>query len=154
MTAAVLPSVMCRPATAADERLMRSLFADTREEFFLLDPDVRDALLDMQYRARRRQVAELAPTATRAVLLVDGAPVGFIETEAFGAETVVIDLVVAYSQRHRGVATAALLDLVRAQRPVEIRVRPAGGRFGEMLERIGFEPVDEADGRVRYRFQP
>jgi hypothetical protein len=65
-----------RRATAGDIALLRNLFADAHVELAVLPPDTRFVLVDMQFRAQRRQHTAQYPTAQHDILLVDGTEVG------------------------------------------------------------------------------
>ena len=103
--------IVRRPAGPADDGFLRALFAEGRDDLVLLPTDVRDTLLDMQFRARRRQHAADHPQATHEILAVDGTDVGVLVLDQDSERVHVVDLVVAHAHRRRGIATGALRDV-------------------------------------------
>lgn len=144
---AILPRISTRRPVAADDRFLRELFASTCSEIFLLDPDVRDMLLDMQYRDQlRRRLLEF-PGAERLILTLDGEDVGVLELQRNADGVHIVDLVVRRRSRRRGVAAAALSVLAQ-QGPVTCEVSVLNRAARELADRVGFHVVNELGDRL------
>jgi ribosomal protein S18 acetylase RimI-like enzyme len=142
MMTATMPYVSTRRFVAADDRLLRETFASTRTEIFLLDPDVRDMLLDMQYRDQHRRRLVEHPHAERLILTVDGNDAGVLELERSEHGVHIVDLVVRARFRRRGVAVAALRELASTSRvTVDVSVVNVPGRG--LCDRLGFHLVTQ-----------
>lgn len=144
---AILPRVTTRRPVAGDDRLLRELFASTCSEIFLLDPDVRDMLLDMQYRDQQRRRLIEHPHVERLILTMDGQDVGVIELERRDMVVHVVDLVVRRRFRRRGVAAGALQNLI-AEGHVTAELSVTNRPARELAERVGFHVVAELAGRL------
>lgn len=112
--------IVRRPAGPADDGFLRALFAEGRDDLVLLPPDVRDTLLDMQFRAQRRQHGVDHPGATREILAVDGTDVGVLVVDQDAERVHVVDLVVAHAHRRRGIATGTLRDVIAEAGPRDV----------------------------------
>jgi ribosomal protein S18 acetylase RimI-like enzyme len=148
-------AVTRRTVTGADTPLLRELFADARDDLLLLPADVRDALVDMQFRAQRRQYAETYPQARHEVLVVDGRDVGRLLVD-YGAATVrVVDVTIRHAHRGRGIATIALTEVLaaaeRADQPVQLSVWSTNAVARRVYERLGFELTGESAGYLELR---
>jgi ribosomal protein S18 acetylase RimI-like enzyme len=138
--------VTVRRARPSDEHFLRSVFADSNEEFSLLGPDVRDILLDMQYRGFRRDIQQLHPNAERFVITVDAMDVGVMTYDCSAGSVEILELAVARSRRRRGIGTAALSVVPSGPKLTTVRSHNRAART--MLTRNGFSVADEARGRV------
>ncbi len=143
-----------RPATPADKPLLRSLFADAHLELTALPTDTRFVLVDMQFRAQRRQYAAAHPHATNEILSADDRPVGRVLVDDSGERTRVVDISIALSHRRLGIAGDVLAEVVRsaatAHRLVEVTVWSGNGAAVALIEHAGFAPVADQAGYVTY----
>ncbi|MBN9618925.1 MAG: GNAT family N-acetyltransferase [Actinobacteria bacterium] len=145
---------MRRPAAPGDDALLRALFVQSREDLLLLPTSVRDGLLDMQFRAQRRQLAEDFPRAEFEVLSLDGVDVGLLVTAERDGALHVVDLIVEPARRGQGVGTAALRSVLAeaeaGARPVRLQVWSGNGRARELYERLGFvaQPSGPDEGHI------
>ena len=119
---AATATVTRRTADLSDEAFARELFATSRLDLAVLPAQVRDPLLDMQFRAQRLQYAESFPApstklssptvSTSVELIVDRGPGGVR----------IIDITVHPSQRGRGIATTVLAEELARADSAEIPV--------------------------------
>jgi RimJ/RimL family protein N-acetyltransferase len=153
------PLVTRRTATAGDDTLLRTLFAELHDDLWILPPDVRDALLDMQFRTQRSQFRTEHPDADHEILVVDGSAVGRIVVDRSGAQAQLVDITIGRRHRRRGLAAEALGALLAevGDRVVSTAV-PAGNSGAlRLFERLGFAVVAGAsgpEGRVRLERMP
>jgi ribosomal protein S18 acetylase RimI-like enzyme len=96
----------------ADIALLRNLFADAHVELAVLPPDTRFVLVDMQFRAQRRQQETQYPTAQHEILLVDGVEVGRVLVDRSAGECHIVDITVGLGHRREGIAGTVLAELV------------------------------------------
>jgi ribosomal protein S18 acetylase RimI-like enzyme len=112
-----------RPAVAADIALLRNLFADAHVELAVLPPDTRFVLVDMQFRAQRRQHSAQYPAAQHDILLVAGTEVGRILIDRSSGECHIVDITIALGHRRAGIAASVLTDVVNEATAAGQRVR-------------------------------
>ena len=115
-------TVTRRAATPADGDYLRELFAESRDDLWVLPDDVRTVLLDAQYRVRRRELEAAHPTARYEIVVADGVDAGLLVLERRPDGAHIVQLAIARSHRHRGVAEA-----VRAQMAGEAALRSFTG---------------------------
>ena len=109
-------AVARRPASARDIALLRGFFADAHIELTVLPPDTRFVLIDMQFRAQRRQHTAQYPDAQHDILIVDGAEVGRVLVDRSRGDCHIIDIWVALGHRRAGIATTVLAETRRRGR--------------------------------------
>lgn len=136
-------TVALRAAAGSDEPYVRRLFAASRPDLAILPADVREPLVDLQYRAQRADFGWRYPAAEYAVLVADGADAGLLVLDRGEGALRVVDLVVDERHRRRGVATAALLRVIdeAGQLPVRLSVWSANAPARALYERLGFVPT-------------
>lgn len=144
-----------RPIDNRDEELLRELFADTRDELALLPADVRYVLLDMQFRAQRRQFAANHPHGHHEILVVDGADVGRLLIDESGPVVQIVDITVHRAHRGTRIATSVLTEVVadarRSGQPVEATVWSGNSAARRTCETLGFEVASEEGGYLTMR---
>src|SRR5882762_904998 len=97
-------SITLRPATADDEAFLFQLYAGTRDEFRLLDwvEQQKQALIKMQYDARRSQYDECYPQVEASIVLVDELPVGRLLVNEGESEITLVDIALMPEHRNLG----------------------------------------------------
>jgi ribosomal protein S18 acetylase RimI-like enzyme len=93
-----------RAATPADDDYLRDLFAESRDDLWVMPADVRTVLLDAQYRTRRHQLEAAHPEATYEIVIADGVEAGLLIRD--GAD--VVQLAITRRYRGRGIAESVL----------------------------------------------
>jgi RimJ/RimL family protein N-acetyltransferase len=142
-----------RPASAADLPLLRQLFGDARMELAVLPADTRFVLLDMQFRAQRRQHAAQHPHAQHDILVVDGVDAGQVLIDRSADAVHIVDVTVGLGHRRQGIATAVLTETVDQARAARQRawlnIWSGNAAAREVCERAGLEPACEEGGYLR-----
>jgi ribosomal protein S18 acetylase RimI-like enzyme len=143
-------TVTRRPAEPGDEELLRELFLDSRPEFVMLPPEMRESILDLQLRAQRQQYQMSYPNATDEIVMVDGVDVGrLILAEVDGAVRIV-DVVVRESHRGQGIGSTMVSEVIAAAAdrglPVCLSVWSSNVDARRLYERLGFVAGDGGDG--------
>lgn len=150
-TLSALPmGVHCRPAQAADESLLREVFASTRAQDLALlgmEPVVLSTLVQMQFEAQRRHYMQTHPGCMAWV--VEGAASGAMAPQTLGQMWLhldasglhLMDIAVLPTQRGQGIAAIcvqALLHLADAHGwPVHLHVL-ADSAIRHWYARLGF----------------
>jgi ribosomal protein S18 acetylase RimI-like enzyme len=149
--------VTLRPANADDEDFLFELFAGTRQEFNFLAETQRQAILKMQYDARRFQYDEGYPQAEGSIIVLDGRPVGRMLVDEGEQAITLIDIAVLAEYRSSGIGTQLLKDLlkrgVNARKPVKLQVFKSNPAV-RLYERLGFSQVSEQSMYFEMIFDP
>lgn len=146
MTVPCTSTVTVRAVDPVVERglLMRLYTGARAQEFAALPADQRDGLLALQYEAQDRAITGTTPEATRAVIEVEGAPVGLLVVDRTTTEIRLIDVALLPEARGAGIGTALLTALIdeshSTQRPVTLHVAH-GNPARALYERLGFRVV-------------
>jgi ribosomal protein S18 acetylase RimI-like enzyme len=101
-------SVTRRAATPADDQYLRDLFAESRDDLWVLPADVRTVLLDAQYRTRRHQLEAAHPEASYEIVIADGVEAGLLILDRGEDGVDVVQLAIARRYRGRGIAESVL----------------------------------------------
>jgi ribosomal protein S18 acetylase RimI-like enzyme len=141
-------TVARRPVAPHDENFLRELFADSRPDLAVLPPDLRGALIDMQFRAQRAQYTASYPSARYEIIVADGNPLGQLVLDE-GVESVrIVDVSVHRAHRGRGIASAVLHDVIaRAERSghrVCLSVWSTNTQARRLYGRLGFVRTDNS----------
>jgi ribosomal protein S18 acetylase RimI-like enzyme len=141
-----------RRATGADIPLLRDLFADARVELAVLPPDTRFVLVDMRFRAQRRQHSAQYPDARHEILVVNGVEVGRLVVDSHDGDVHIVDITVGLGRRREGIASAVLRDLVdesvaTGQR-VWLTIWSGNTAMRSLCEQLGFEVTAHGEGEL------
>jgi ribosomal protein S18 acetylase RimI-like enzyme len=149
--------VTLRPANADDEDFLFELFASTREEFNFLEETQRQAILKMQYEARRFQYDEVYPQAEGSIIILADRPAGRMLVDEGEQEITLIDIAVLPEYRGSGIGTQLLQDLlkrgVNARKSVKLQVFKSNPAV-RLYERLGFSQVSEESMYFEMIFEP
>jgi ribosomal protein S18 acetylase RimI-like enzyme len=152
-----LASITLRPATADDEAFLFDLFASTREEFNFLEESQKQAILRMQYDARRFQYDEGYPQAEASIIFLEDRPAGRMLVDEAEHAITLIDIAMLPQFRGSGIGTRLLQDLLKraviARKPVKLQVfktNPAQ----RLYERLGFSRTGEQSMYLEMIFEP
>jgi RimJ/RimL family protein N-acetyltransferase len=139
-----------RPATPSDIPLLRDLFADAHIELAVLPPDSRFVLVDMQFRAQRRQYAANFPCAQHDIVVVDETDVGRVVVDRSDGSAHIIDISIGLGRRREGIATAVLAELVddavAAGQRVWLTIWSGNTAGRQLCERAGLHVANDQDG--------
>ncbi|HEY8300982.1 MAG TPA: GNAT family N-acetyltransferase [Jatrophihabitans sp.] len=151
-------AVTRRPATPDDIALLRSLFADAHLELACLPCDTRFVLVDMKFRARRRELAAGHPDATDQIILAGTAEAGRVLVDRAGEAIHIVDITVALGHRGNGIAHEVMVDLVREAdetgRRIEVTAWSGNTAAVTLAEHAGFAAIRDEAGYVTYRREP
>lgn len=135
--------VTLRPATADDEAFLFQLYASTRDEFRLLDWDEqqKQALMKMQYDARRFQYDESYPQAEASIILAGELPIGRLLVNESDREITLVDIALMPEHRNLGIGAELIQQLLNraasAKKPVRLHVLKSNPALN-LYERLGF----------------
>jgi ribosomal protein S18 acetylase RimI-like enzyme len=145
-----LATIARRSAEPRDEKFQRELFASSRADLAGLNDRVREPLIDLQFRAKRRQYAESYPDAQDEILVVDGVEVGELIVEHRPDCVRVVDVTVHPSHRGHGIASCVLADEIAVAEfvgvPVTLSVWSTNVEARRLYERLGFVVAAEGEG--------
>lgn len=132
-----------RPLEAGDDDFLRALEADR----WGAAPG--DALVDVQFRARRQGYRSAFPDAQDCLVVVGDAPAGRLLVAVLPAAHRVVDIALLRRYRGRGIGTALMREVQAAAAgagvPVEVTVLAGESRIVGWYERLGFTSI-AADG--------
>jgi ribosomal protein S18 acetylase RimI-like enzyme len=140
-----VPAVIRRPIGPGEDDFIRRVFAQSRDDLLLLPAEARGPLMDMQYRAWRRQIAADHPGATHEVLASGGVDAGLLILDADAERVRVVDIVVARELRGQGIGSGALRTVIdqAGDRVVTLSVWPGNDGARSLYERLGFAVTTE-----------
>jgi ribosomal protein S18 acetylase RimI-like enzyme len=141
--------VTLRPAAAADENFLMSVYASTRADELKHVPwstEQKEAFVRMQFAAQTQHYAADYPQARHDIILLEGAPVGRSYVDRGEGELHILDITVLPQYRNRGIGALLLRRLLdeagKLGKPVTIYVESFNPslRFFELL---GFQKEQE-----------
>jgi len=139
--------VSTRPETPADAEFRVDLFAQSRTDLAVLPPDVRAALLPMQFRAQTLGYQSQFPDAQNEIIELDGRPIGRVMCDWSADMLYLVDIALLSSERNHGLGDAILRALMDSARAAGLGMRlrvangnPAARRF---YARLGFGVVEQ-----------
>ena len=147
--------VQRRPATAADEPLLRELFRSTRSlELALMpwDDAAKEAFVSMQLQAQQAHQQREHPDARSEVITVDGVPAGRLVVDPGPDGVHLVDVALLPAYRGRGIGGQLLAELLAEAGELPVTLQVERGSPARLLyERLGFRVV--AAGPVHDRMQ-
>ena len=145
----MLDGVTLRRACPADEPFLRAVFADDNEQLALLGRDVREILLDMEYRGHRSAQLAAHPNLERFIITVDGLDVGTFAYDISSGLTEIVELTITRNSRRHGIGTAVLSIGPAGPKSTTVGVRNEAAR--NLYARVGFTVAEETTTRVTLR---
>jgi GNAT superfamily N-acetyltransferase len=146
-----------RPETSADEPFLHDLIVSGIAQELGADtwpPALRDAVLGQQCRVRRQAARVGGPGRTSEIILLDGAPVGWICLADLASEVRVVDILIAPDRQGKGVGAAVFRSVLDAAvgRPVRLAVNVTNPRALRFYERLGFRRIggDEVQHQMEH----
>jgi ribosomal protein S18 acetylase RimI-like enzyme len=131
-----------RPAVADDEPFLRELYLTTRSDLAGWDDAARDAFVDVQLGAQRREWEAAYPGSSDEVLLLDERPVGRLWVAWLPDACVLVDIILRPEHRRAGLGTRILADvLAEADRravPTRLTARRTNAAALAFYARFGF----------------
>lgn len=144
-------AVARRPFDSRDAAFERQLFAESRDDLLLLVPgDTRDVIVDMQFRAQRREWRRDFPSVRHEVLLVRDVRAGHVLVAEDAATLTIVDLIIRTGLRGLGLGSLLVGELVdeadATDRTVRTRVWAANGGARRFFAGNGFRSGGLAAG--------
>jgi ribosomal protein S18 acetylase RimI-like enzyme len=140
-------NISLRPATPDDEVFVRQLvIAAIAAELaaWAWPEQMRDSLLDLQYKVRQQGIAGNYPSADSSIVLREDQPVGRTVVMRSEQEIHLVDIAVMAEHQSVGIGTAVFAKLFEESdltcRPVRLNVNVTN-RAVRLYERIGFQRV-------------
>ncbi|MGH9628804.1 MAG: GNAT family N-acetyltransferase [Bryobacteraceae bacterium] len=138
--------LLCRLETPEDEPFIRRLIIETLTEQLAAwswPGDVREPLLDAQYRIRRQGFRASAGDGPGTIVVVDDKPVAWYTAAEFDDEIRLVNLVVGSDHRGKGIGSAVLRQLLSASdhsgKRLRLSVAMNNPRASELYARLGFQ---------------
>ncbi len=152
-------SITLRPANADDEVFLFQLYASTRDEFRLLDWDEqqKQALIKMQYDARRVQYDECYPQAEASIVLVDELPAGRVLVNESDRDITLVDIALIPEYRNLGIGAGLIQQLIdsaiSARKPIRLQVLKSNPAL-HLYKRLGFLQTGDQSMYFEMTFEP
>lgn len=141
--------IRLRPAMAADDEFLLSVYASTRAEEMAHVPwaaEQKNAFVQMQFTAQKRHYAAEHPRAGHDIIYLNGIPVGRIYLDRSGQEFHILDITVLPEHRNQGVGSYVLQyamgEAANSGKPVTIYVENYNPSL-RLFTRLGFERAAE-----------
>ncbi len=142
-------TIVLRPVTPADEPLLLSIYASTREdELKLTDWDDRRKreFVQQQFQAQDQYYRANYANASYDVVVVDGKPAGRLYVARWPDEIRIMDIALIERFQRRGVGSRLLKTLqaeaTAAGKPLRIHVERFNPALG-LYARLGFQMVED-----------
>jgi ribosomal protein S18 acetylase RimI-like enzyme len=154
------PRITLRPAEAADEPLLRAVFADARGAELGgvgLDAGGLELLLDLQRLAQDTGYRQRHPNAEYCVVSVDGIACGRLVLDWKADELRVVDIALLASWRGRGIGGGLLRSLQQGAALAGRRVRlcvALDNPARHLYQRLGFREVASDELNVDMTWEP
>ena len=152
--------VTLRPATSADDPLIRRLFSDSRAQDFAQLPGADaavQALIALQFTAQAAMLTGRFPDARHEIIVAGDLPVGRILTTGQPDGIRLIDIAVSSEHQGQGIGTAVLTALLEHAdangRTVHLSVWELNERATRLYARLGFT-VTATDGGYHAMSRP
>jgi ribosomal protein S18 acetylase RimI-like enzyme len=137
--------LICRLEKPEDDPFIRRLMIDTLTDQLGVDcwPDeVRERLLEEQYKIRRQGFRASAADLPGTIVLVDNEPVAWYVAAEFDDEIQLVNLMVQRTHRGKGIGTEILRKLIadsdRAGKSLRLSVALNNQRATNLYARLGF----------------
>ena len=106
------PGITLRVATAADETVLLTLFAVTRQfDLSAWPPTLQESFLQMQFVAQSAHYRSAFPNAQDSLVLASGTPAGRIYLDRQEATIHILDFALLPEYRHRGIGRSIISGL-------------------------------------------
>jgi GNAT superfamily N-acetyltransferase len=131
-----------RPAVAADEAFLRTLYATTRPDLDGWDEASREAFVELQLHAQRRGWEAAFPGSTDEVILLEGRPVGRLWVAWLPDACVLVDMILVPESRRAGIGTQLIRQVLaeadRRRVPTRVTVERTNAPSLAFCARLGF----------------
>lgn len=144
-----------RPALPQDEPFVHQLIRQVIYDQLLAhlwDPTYRDALLDLQVRAKENSYAFVHPQADHAVIMLDDQAVGRLLIDRAGPFYHLVDISILPKHRSGGIGTRIILGVCMEaemmRKNVRLYVSIANARAIELYRRLGFRVIEDLSANL------
>ncbi len=149
-----------RPAEAADEAFLETVYADTRRDelaIFNWSREQENAFFKMQFQMQTGAYRMQFPDAVYYIVEFDKTPVGRLIVERGEREIKLVDISLLAEFRNRGAGTF-LLEKLKGEtaadgKTIFLRVLKTNESAKRFYERLGFKTVENADLHFGMRWQ-
>jgi ribosomal protein S18 acetylase RimI-like enzyme len=152
--------MICRLENPDDESFIRKLMIETlagQLDACSWHDEIRESLLDAQYRIRRAGFRASAGNQPGTIVLIDGEPVAWYIAADFDDEIRLVNLVVANQHRGKGLGSAILRQLLihsdHSGKTLRLSVAINNPRAAELYARFGFRRTGD-DGVHHFMERP
>jgi ribosomal protein S18 acetylase RimI-like enzyme len=139
-----------RPALPQDDQFLYQLaWQVIYDQLYagLWDPAIRNALLDLQVRAKRGAYAVSHPHADSAIVMWDDLPVGAMIIDRSGEFYDLVDISILPKHRGAGIGTRLILGVCMEaemmRKSVRLYVSVSNPRAAELYKRLGFRVIED-----------
>lgn len=150
--------IRTKPVDAsADETFLFGLYASTRDDLPMLEPQQRDTLMRMQFSAQNIGYGAQYPGAEHDLILFEDRPVGRMIVLRSESEIVFVDLAILPEYRSRGIGTQMIQDrIAEAESSKRVLTFHAlkGNRAIGLYLRLGCEITGENAAYYRFEWKP
>ncbi len=151
--------ITLRPATAADDDFLLSVYSSTRAEELNRVPwtaEQKEGFVKMQFAAQKQHYAATFPQASHDVIYLDETAAGRIYLDR-GAEAFhILDITVLPQYRNQGIGSLLLRRLIdeagKSVKPATIYIESFNPSL-RLFERLGFQKDQEKDFQFLMKWQ-
>lgn len=156
-------TVSRRPENPDDEPFLRRLIMETVARQLGMEAwpqDLREHLLDIQYRSRRASVKAQFPHGSSHIILVDGEEAGWLFLADLEDQIRIVEIMILVRHRGKGIGSAvigeALAAASRAGKPVRLGVDAMNENAIRFYRRLGFQQTsgDSIQWQMEHTPQP
>jgi GNAT superfamily N-acetyltransferase len=147
-------SVLLRPACAADDDFLYTLYCSTRQREMAawgLDAGQSQMLLKMQFTSQQAQYRSQFPAADHDIILLDGQPIGRVMVNRSPEQNTGVDIALLPERRSKGIGgelIQALLDeAARDGKPFHIHVEKTNPAV-HLYNRLGFATIADTGAHL------
>jgi ribosomal protein S18 acetylase RimI-like enzyme len=152
--------VILRPATAADEDFLFTLYCSTRIEEMALwnwPPAQREAFLKMQFKARQHSYQAQSPHAENQLVQLKHQPIGRLLVARSQAEIDLMDIALLPEFRQKGIGTTLLRGLLNEASAAKQNVRlqvVVSNPAAHLYARLGFSKIGSDELYLEMEWKP
>ncbi|MCU1265474.1 MAG: Acetyltransferase, family [Acidobacteria bacterium] len=144
-----IPSIVLRPATAADEALLLEIYASTRAEEMALVPwseEQKQAFVTMQFTAQQQHYRKEYPEARHDIIIRNDRPMGRLYVARRDGGIEILDISLLPQERNAGIGSHLIRELIseaeQSRRALRIYVESFNPSL-RLFERLGFSRIGD-----------
>jgi len=151
--------ITLRPATAADDDFLLSVYSSTRAEELNRVPwtaEQKEAFVKMQFAAQKQHYAATFPQASHDIIYLDETAAGRIYLDRGDSAFHILDITVLPQYRNQGIGSLLLRRLIdeagKSVKPATIYIESFNPSL-RLFERLGFQKDQEKDFQFLMKWQ-